>query len=357
MTGIHGVVNLMVIDSELFTIQSCTDAMVWDEFVAKIPWATPQHYFSWGQTLDRCFGYLQQVYRLFYLKGIIVAALPIIRFSASFPFKASYSLSFNSYGGPLIHPDYMDNNELFSKVVDEIHIEANQHKAFEVRFSLPPMIPNEIVQKLNKNHNTISISQSSYVLNLKGPLEVIEKKYKASVHRAIRRSINAGVTVDIDADLETIRKAYPIYLSTMKRLKGTAKPFRFIEKLMRKKLAVGFVARINRKIVGIVILLVSPLYAIYWISAAEVSFSSYRPTNALVYHAIRWCHWQGISMFDFGESLEEQPGLVRFKKGWGPVYKKINRTTFIYRPRIRQSWLFLEPIARKAYVLWDFLWN
>ena len=312
-----------MIDSELFTIQSCTDAMVWDEFVAKLSWATPQHYFYWGQALDKCFGYLDQVYRLFYFRKSIVAALPIIRFSAGFSFKASYSLSFDSYGGPLIHPDYMDNSELFSKIADEIHIEASQHKAFEVRFSLPPMIPDAIAQNLNQNYNTFSFSRSCYLLYLNRPLEVIEKKYIASVHRAIRRSIKRGVTIDEDVDIETIRKAYPVYQSTMRRIKGTAKPLRFIEELMHKKIAVGFVARLGRKIVGLVILLVSPQFAIYWLSAADIAYSTYRPTNALVYHAIRWCHCQGINVLSFGESYGERPGLVRFKKDGDLCVKRV----------------------------------
>ena len=90
--------NSRVVESERVIIQRCENAAEWDEFVGCVPWSTPQHAFVWGQTLASCFSHVRPVYRLFYSYGGVVAGLPLIRFSAGWPFRALYSLVFDSYG-------------------------------------------------------------------------------------------------------------------------------------------------------------------------------------------------------------------------------------------------------------------
>src|ERR1700758_5562448 len=99
------------VKSEHIIARLCAEAAEWDEFINCVPWTTPQHGFIWGQVLASCFGYVQPVYRLFYSYGRVVAALPLIRFSGGWPFRAIYSLVFDSYGGPLIHPEHLGDSE------------------------------------------------------------------------------------------------------------------------------------------------------------------------------------------------------------------------------------------------------
>jgi len=340
-----------MVRSERFTIRLCTNAAEWDKFVESIPWTTPQHFFVWGETLASCFSYLRMAYRLLCENGEIVAALPLIRFTAVPPFRACYSLSFDSYGGPLIKPEYLDDPELLSTISYEIDSEAARQKAFEVRFSLPPATPNVVTQCLQQFDTTLTLTRSCPLLYLNEPLEKIQQRYKASVRRAVRRSSRMGVLVEENVDIGRVRETWPIYKATMKRIGGTAKPFRFVEPLLRKKLAVSFVASLDRRPIGIVVLLVSSNWAIYWLSGANISHTTYRPTNALLDRAIRWCHTQGIRVFSFGESFQERPGLIRFKKGWGPTSAESSVMIRIYKPRVQRIWHVLEPIARTTYAL------
>jgi hypothetical protein len=331
----------------------CLEAAEWNAFVNGVPWTTPQHAFIWGQAVASCFGYVQQVYRLFYSYDRVVAGLPLIRFSAGWPFRATYSLVFDSYGGPLIHPDHLDDSELLLNISDEIDAEASVYGAFETRFSVPPTAPAAVMNCLRLGRGVVSFKRSCPLLNLDRPLEQIVGGYRSSVRRAIKRSVREGVIVEENPEIAEIRQAYPIYRATMDRIGGTAKPWRFIEALLREKIAVSFLARRNEHPIGLVILLVSPRMAIYWISAAEPSASRFRPTNALVNHAICWCHDRKIPVFSFGESAGERSGLIRFKEEWGTTPAESVVITRVYRPWIQRTWHTLEPVARRTYAAWD----
>jgi Acetyltransferase (GNAT) domain len=334
-------------------VRPCVDAAEWNAFVSDHPCTTPQHAFVWGQVVASCFGFVRQAYRLFYSDGRVVAALPLIRFSAGWPFRAIYSLVFDSYGGPLIHPDHLDDSELLSTIRDEIDSEASLYGAFEARFSVPPTAPETVKHCLRLGRAVVDFKRSCPLLVLDRPLEQIVGGYRSSVLRAIKRSGRERVVVKENADIAEVRQAYPIYRATMDRLGGTAKPWRFIEALLREKLAIPFVARRNDHPIGLVILLVSSRMAIYWISASEFSASKFRPTNALINHAIRWCLRREIPVFSFGESAGERSGLIRFKEEWGTTPFESTVITRVYRPWIRRAWQALEPVARRTYAVWD----
>jgi CelD/BcsL family acetyltransferase involved in cellulose biosynthesis len=335
------------------TTRYCSDAEEWDTFVATIPWATPQHTFAWGAAVASSFGYAHIVHRLFSIDGQTVAALPLMRFSAGGPFRGVYSLIFDSYGGPLISPDYLEDRELLSRISIAIDAEAAKHKAFEARIMVPPLASETVVRCLQLKQETELLKRACPIVHLNRPLQEIQDQYASSVRRAIRRSRRDGVVIEESADLDLVRRAFPIYQATMKRIGGTVKPWRFLESLFRDKLAVAFVALLDGRPIGLVILLVSPGMAMYWISAADDAASVSRPTNALVDTAVRWCHEQGISHFSFGESPGERPGLVRFKKGWHPTEYYSTAVLRVYRPWIHRMWVVLQPIARRAYAVLD----
>ena len=334
-------------------IRNCSDAQEWDAFVDCVPWATPQHAFAWGRSLDTCFGYLRQSYKLFLIRDRVVAALPLIRLSAGWPFRSLHSLVFDSYGGPLIHPDYLGEEGLLAVISAAIDSEATQYRAFEAKLVAPPAAPEAVVKCLQMDEGVMCLRRESLMLSVDRPLDRVVAGYGPTVRRAIRRSIRVGVVVQEDPALADVRAAYPIYRRTMKRLGATSKPWRFIEALLRNGLAVAFLARRDARVIGIVVLLVSSRMATYWLSAADPATSAYRPTNAMVDSAIRWCHRRGIKLFSFGESQPDRPGLVRFKEGWGT--QKFHSTTVlrVYRPRIQRVWSALEPTVRSSYAAWD----
>jgi lipid II:glycine glycyltransferase (peptidoglycan interpeptide bridge formation enzyme) len=210
-----------------------------------------------------------------------------------------------------------------------------------------------LVRSFEAAERSLTVARHCPVLDLDRPLEVIAAGYDPAVRRAIRRSAKEGVEVSATSDLALVKEAYPIYHATMERIGGTTKPWHFLEKLLRDGLAVPFMALRGGRPIGLVILLISGGMAIYWISAADISESTARPTNALVDAAIRWCHGRGIKRFSFGESPGERATLEKFKMGWGPDILNTVTWVRVYRPLVQKSWQALEPAARQAYALWD----
>jgi hypothetical protein len=331
----------------------CVEVDEWNSFVKLVPWTAPQHNFSYGQILASCFGYLHPAYRIYKFQGKIIAGLPLMCFSAGWPFHALYSLVFNIYGGPLIHPDYLDDLRLYLKISDDIDSQAAKFGAFEARFTVPPHAPESVNQCLQYHKHLKSLKRDCPLLNLDRPMEKIRKDYKSPVRRAIRRSLEKGVIVEEDVNVSRACQAYPLYRNRMKQIGATIKPWRFLEQIIQKKLGAVFLACHGNRMIGFLMLLVSSKMAIYWISGMDSSATTFRPMNALLDSAICWSHRKRIPLFNFGESFGARPGLVRFKMGWGPEPAQNTVITRIYRPMIRQIWRALEPIARRGYAIWD----
>jgi hypothetical protein len=301
-----------------------------------VPWAAPQHAFRFGRALESCFGYLRHGHRIFLAGGEVVAGIPFARFAVGGPFRALYSQVFDIYGGPVIVPERLHDTALLRAISDDIDEQANRLGAFEARICAPVGAPEAVGRCLRMSPQAVSVTRECPFLR-----------------RALRRSEQAGVRVEVEAPVGRLRGAYPLYAQRMRAIGGTAKPWRFLEALAAAGLAVPFVADREGRPLGLVVLLVCPRMAVYWVAGTDVRAAALRPMNALVDAAIRWCHGRGIPLFSFGESFGGRPGLVRFKRGWGPTGGSSTVTLRTYRPWVQRTWRLLEPLARRGYAAWD----
>jgi len=333
--------------------RACSDAAEWGRFLERVPWATAQHAFGYGELLASCFHYLRPTYRVFVTDGQIVAGLPLIRFHAGGPFRAVYSLVFSMYGGPLVDPDHLEDSELWHRISDEIDAEAVSYGAFEARFTVPPTAPEAVNHCLSMGRRVEVLRRECPLLALDRPLDEIVQGYHPSARRAVRRSRRQGVLVTSDAEVAQVHTAYPLYRARMAQIGALAKPWRLLRGVLERRLGVAFVAEWQGRTVGLLILLVSPNAAVFWTSAMDKAASTGRPMNALMDAAIHWSHARAIPVFNFGESYRGRPGLVRFKQNWGPVAAENVVTVRTYRPWVQRFWLKLEQPARYAYTRWD----
>lgn len=321
----------------------------WDRFVAEIPWASPQHRSAWGGALAASFGFIKPEYRLFYLAGRPIAGIPLMHVAAGGLLHSSHSSAFDSAGGPAIVEDHLENDALYDAIFAEIDVHAHSYGSFEARVMLPSTAPSALTQRFAKRQPGRAIARNCPMLDLRRDIDTITAGYASSVRRAVRKASRERIVVAAPADLSLAEQAFPVYQDTMRRIGGSTKPWRFLESLIRSGLAVPFVALLDGVAVGLVILLRTPRVAIYWISASDATQSNLRPTNALVDHAIKWSHAQGIETFSFGETPGERRTLERFKMGWGSENGSSCSWARTYRPLIKLGWYRLEPLARKAY--------
>jgi hypothetical protein len=338
--------------------RACAEAEEWDGLARRIPWATAQHAFGYGQVLAACFRYVQPVYRVYLDGDRIVAGLPLVRFRAGGPFRAVYSLVFGMYGGPLVPPDHSEDAGLLEAISDDIDSEAARFGAFEARFTVPPTAPEALNRCMQSGTRRVEILRHACpLLSLDRPLDEIVAGFHPCARRAVRRSRCQGVVVQAEADVGLVRQAYPLYRARMKRMGVTPKPWRFLQGILESGLGVAFLAQRDARTIALLVLLVSPGVAIFWTSAMDDAASASRPMNALVDAAIRWAHCKGIPLFNFGESYAGRPGLVRFKSVWGPRPAQNTVTIRTYRPWVRQAWLAVEQPVRRTYAVWDAFWH
>jgi hypothetical protein len=333
--------------------RECVDGKQWDRFLENVPWATAQHAFGYGEVLASCFHYVWPAYRVFETGGRLVAGLPLIRFRAGGPFRAVYSLVFSMYGGPLVIPEHLQDAILLNRITEAIDAEASRYGAFEARFTVPPTAPDAVNRCVQDGRRIEILRRDCPLLDLDRPLDEIVEDFHPSVRRAIRRSRRMGVAVREDVEVLEIRGAYPFYRKRMVQIGVTPKPWRFLQGVLERKLGIAFTAELEGRTVALLILLVSSNAAIFWTSAMDPAASSARPMNALMDAAIRWSHARDIPVFNFGESYQGRPGLVRFKNNWGPSQASNTVTIRTYRPWVRRAWLVLEKPARFAYSRWD----
>lgn len=321
----------------------------WDSFVAKVPWASPQHKSPWGEALAASFGFIKVEYRLLYLAGRPIAGIPLMHVAVGGLLHSTHSSAFDSTGGPVIVEDHLENDALYDAIFAEIDAHAYRHGSFEARVMLPSTAPSVLTHRFARRQPDQAIARNCPMLDLKRDIDTITAGYAPSVRRAVRKASREGIAVVAAADLALVEQAFPIYQDTMRRIGGSTKPWRFLKTLISSGLAVPFVAQFNGAPVGLVILLRTPQVAIYWISASDALQSSLRPTNALVDHAIKWSHAQGIETFSFGETPGERSTLERFKLGWGSEIAPSWSWARTYHPLVKFGWERLEPLARQAY--------
>lgn len=332
--------------------RDCTAEAEWDEFARGVPWATVHHAFRYGRLLARCFGYLEPHYRAIEDGGRIVAAIPLMRFSAGGIYTSLQSLPFDIYGGPLPAPGYEDEPDLHRAIARDLDAQAARFGAFEVRLSLPVTAPPGVFRCARSLGRVECMETDCPVLELAGSLDEMRRGYRPEVRRALRVSGRNGITVEPRGTPGVLRSLYPLYRARMQEIGATVKPWRFIEGIVAERLGVPFVAWQGGRAIGFLILLATPGIAIYWISAIAPEAARARPMNALLDAAIAWSHGEGIRRFSFGES-HGRPGLVRFKQGFGPGRGRHMIAVRTYRPGIQRTWRLLEPAARRTYALWD----
>jgi len=324
----------------------------WDRLAAAIPWATAQQRIGYGRALEQSFGFLQADYGLFCRDGAAVAGLPLFRFAPAKLFTAIYSLPFDMYGGPLVHPDHLQDADLKQAMRRHIESRAAAQNAFELCISTPPGHPETTLSDILGTEGTRFEARDCPVLDLKRPLDEVLAGYRPAVRRAVASSRRQGLTVTVQPPLAEVRQAFPLYEKRMKDLGATAKPWPFVERLIHRGLAVPVVASHNRQPAGLIVLLVAGNYGIYWLSAIDQSRRELRTTNGLMDRSIRWLHAKGISHFSLGEGHGMGKGVFRFKMGWGPEVKQSIHTRKVYRPRTQRLWRALEAPSRIAYAAW-----
>ena len=148
-----------------------------------------------------------------------------------------------------------------------------------------------------------------------------------SVRRAIRKAENAGLKVEVSRELAAVKVFYSLLVKTRKRHGLPPQPFRLFRNIFRhilsQNMGVVIVARSGHTPVGAAVYFQWGDQAIYKYGASDERFQHLRGNNLVMWEAIKWATQQGLASLHLGRTSLGNPGLRKFKLGWGAEEGKI----------------------------------
>jgi len=183
-------------------------------------------------------------------------------------------------------------------------------------------------------------------LNLNGDKDQVFARFKSNTQRNIKKAIREGVEVKIDNSLDSIKEFYRLNCMTRKEHGLPPQPFHFFKKVYDHIISNdhGFVslASYKGKVVAGAICFHFGTKAIYKYGASDKTYQHLRPSNLVMWEAIKWCSMNGCDYFCFGRTETENTGLRQFKNSWGAEEANIK----YYKYDVTKSKFLLEDSLR-----------
>lgn len=230
------------------------------------------------------------------------------------------SLPFSQYGGPLTND--MEALECVLRHLREYLYHGYQYVRLRTRDPFDPKfaVPNWLRASEYYSRCVIPLENRS-------ERDVWSRLHANSVRWAVRRSLRSGVVVNICEQNNDVRRFRELMLQTCKKHGVPPYSIRLLEGidevLAPKKLARIFVAKLNEKIIAILILFTINEEATFAYNFSDVNYLRLYPNNALIWSAIKWSLDNGFRNFDMGISSPQDNQLLSFKMRWGPIVSKL----------------------------------
>jgi CelD/BcsL family acetyltransferase involved in cellulose biosynthesis len=280
----------------------------WFEFVSSSPSALPYHHPAWAEVFAECYGFRTLALAVVDRTGRISAGLPLAEVSVPFRGRRWVSLPFTDFLPPLA-----ENDAALARLVAELASQRERAgiRAVELRseVNLPGVHP---------------VAESyGHVLSLQADPAAIFRTFKQSqVRWAIRKAEREGVKVrraEVPADLTHV--FFALHAETRRGHGIPVQPRRFFELLWTRIVEPGLgyvlLAEVDGRTIAGAVFLAWNGTVVYKYSAARREDARYRPTNLILWTAIRDACEQHEHTFDFGRTETGNEGLRAFKRGWG----------------------------------------
>ena len=279
----------------------------WDGLVASHPNLSFFHGSAWAKVLVESYGFTPNYF------AIERAVLPLMEVDSWLTGRRGIGLPFTDDCEPL-GADRESLQKLFQAAVEFGKI--RRWKYIECRGG----------RKLFGNVPA-SLSFYSHRLELAADEAQLLKNMDGSARRAIRKAENEGVTVEISQSLTALRDFYLLHCLTRRRHGLPPPPFSFFENIHRHILSqdLGMVAVASHhgcKIAASVYFFDGGR-AIYKYGASEMAWQALRPSNLVMWTAMKWLAQRGANSLHLGKTALANEGLRRFKLTLGATEEKI----------------------------------
>ena len=266
---------------------------------------------------DTCEAFLyEHNERFFFLPYIRRVIPPILTGSGIYyDFESAYG-----YSGPLITPGTDDSS--FTKMAWQAffqHCKATKMTAGFIRFH--PLLKNHL--NTDDNIITTTFERKTVFIDLDKTPDQVWKNYSKENRNKIRKAINHNVFVSEEQGLDALRMFSNIYRTRMAEINASDE-YLFSEQYFTNMDYLGkdqyklYFAHHQSGIIGAALVLFSPYYAHYHLSASPREYSGYAPNNILRHEVIQRLNQKQYKQLHFGGGITNDPSdsLLRFKKGF-----------------------------------------
>jgi hypothetical protein len=297
---------------ELKIIDPITDER-WDKQLIPPADYSIFHSSAWASVLSKSYRY-RPLYLILSDKNNIAARIPFMEINSFITGRRGVSLPFSDYCDPIL-----DNEIPIENILDRL-IDFGRNfgwKYLELRCS-KRLIHNQEPSTFFYGH-TLDLSRKE---------EQLLSGCRDSTKRNIRKAKKTGVTVIIDNSYKAMCEYYRLHSITRRRQGVPPQPFHFFKNihnnLISKNRGLIVLASYNKDIIAGNIYLHFHRKAYYKFGAADMNSQHLRPSNIVMWEAIKWYAKHGYKSLCFGRTSPDNKGLLQYKKGWGTNQKVIN---------------------------------
>jgi serine/alanine adding enzyme len=161
--------------------------------------------------------------------------------------------------------------------------------------------------------------------------------FTPTCRKNIRRALRENVKVFRATSPEHIQQFHRIYVQTMDRVCALDRYYfplsyfmAFFEQMPDN--ATFFLAEYKGQVVAATLALHEDIHVYAYLGGADHDFKHVRPTNAVIYEAIRWAQRQGKKRLILGGGYEPNDGISHFKASFSPLRARFHVHKRIHLP-------------------------
>lgn len=288
----------------------------WDAWVAEQRDAAVFHTSAWARVLVETYGFAPHYAR----DGAHGTLLPLVEVDSWITGRRGISLPFSDLCPPIGPQAPTLDAGFFARLT--AHARNRRWKYLELRGAAPTA---EGVQS--------ALSYYTHELDLSVGEPALFGQFHQAVRRAIRKAEKSELTTEIVTTPGAIEEYFRLHELTRRRHGLPPQPIKFFQAIQRHVLArgLGFAVLVRRhgRVIAGVIFFHMGTGAMFKFGASDERFQEYRPTNLVLWTAIKHCISLGVHHLHFGRNALCHESLRRFKQSWGTVESQVHYTKFV----------------------------
>jgi hypothetical protein len=180
---------------------------------------------------------------------------------------------------------------------------------------------------------TVTNDAAWHATRLDGTVDEVAARFHPSVRQSARRAAREGVSVRFSTKLHDVRAFHALHCHTRKyKYRMLAQPLAMFEALWDRFAPTGSIcvglAEHEGQVVGGALYFVWNGVFYYKFGASRLDALSVRPNQALVLASVAHAVERGCSLYDWGLSEYDQPGLVAYKRKLADEERSITSLRF-----------------------------